>query len=799
MSVIGIDFGNDSCYVATVKNGGVETLDNDYSLRATPSFVAFAGRKRIIGAAAKNQYGSNKENTIVGFKRLLGRKFDDPHVQHELTMIPTKIEERSDNGINICVHYLGQTHFFTPEQVTAMLLTKLKETSSQALEAQVSDCVIACPIYFTNAERQALLDAAKIAGLNVLRLLNETTAIALSYGFYKQTLPSDNPRNVIFVDCGDSSLQVCACAFTKGKLKMLASSWDQIGGRDFNVAMADYFAKEFKQRYKIEIENNSRQWLRLLGEVDKMKKQMSTNNTNLPLDIECFIDDMDVSSSMHRYQMEILCDSLLRRAEDTFNRLLIESKLTLKEIHSVEIVGGTTRIPAIKELIEKVFGLTVCTTLNQDEAVSRGAALQCALMAPALRVRKFETTDIQNYAVEVTWTGEGSCIGSSVEIFPAFHEAPTSRLLTLSRKEPFTLTVRYSQSIPYPDPIIGHWTIKEIKPNNRGEYKDIKVKVKINQHGLVVITRATLSDKSDDTERRSTSLQYTSTEQEKQSTIEDFNSRKNPKLSHANTSTDKQTNKEMDNENKKSSKRMDLPMEFQTHGICQKELKNLRLFEERMSANDASETKRIDAKNALEEYVYEMRSKLLGGHLDQHIFPIERDNICTELNDVENWLYEDGVDTDYDTYMDKLYLLKQRINPINVRANDYERCPLAFDELERSISFARTVMADFKKGLDKYAHFTEAESLNISEKIDRTQKWFDRNKARFIEAARTSDCPVNVTQIRYEADMLTSYVNSAINRSKLNRNIPKISSATVTTDPSEIGERQLQQHNKHLQ
>uniref|UniRef100_A0A1B0BH99 Heat shock 70 kDa protein 4 n=1 Tax=Glossina palpalis gambiensis TaxID=67801 RepID=A0A1B0BH99_9MUSC len=795
MSVIGIDFGNDSCFVATVKNGGVETLDNDYSLRATPSFVAFAGRKRIIGAAAKNQYGSNKENTVIGFKRLLGRKFDDPHVQHELTMIPTKIEERSDNGINICVHYLGQTHFFTPEQVTAMLLTKLKETSSQALQAQVSDCVIACPFYFTNAERQALLDAAKIAGLNVLRLLNETTAIALSYGFYKQALPSDNPRNVIFVDCGDSSLQVCACAFTKGKLKMLASSWDQVGGRDFNVVIADYFAKEFKQRYKIEIEHNSRQWLRLLSEVDKMKRQMSTNNTSLPLDIECFIGDIDVSSSMHRYQMEILCDSLLRRVEDTLNRLLIESKLPLKEIHSVEIVGGSTRIPAIKELIEKVFGLTVCTTLNQDEAVSRGGALQCAMMSPALRVRKFEITDIQNYAVEVSWSGEGSCIGSSVEIFPAFHEAPTSRLLTLSRKESFNLTVRYSQSIPYPDPTIGQWTIKEIKAKNHGEYNDIKVKVKINQHGLIVISRATLADKND-TERKSTSLQHTAIERPKLGMIED--SEKSPIPSRAKTFTDRQTNKVMDDDNdKRSSKYVNLPMEFQIHGICQKELKDLRLFEERMSANDASETKRIDAKNALEEYVYEMRSKLLGGHLDQHIFPIERDSICIELNDVENWLYEDGVDTDYDTYMDKLYLLKQRINPINARANDYERCPLAFDELERAISFARAVIADFKKGVDKYAHFTEAESINISEKIDKSQKWFDRNKARFVEAARTSDCPVNSSQIRYEADMLTNYVNSAINRSKFDRNTPKITSATITTGPSEIGQRQLQQHNKH--
>lgn len=318
------------------------------------SFVAFDGKKRIIGVAAKNQQVTNMKNTVGGFKRLLGRKFNDPHVQHELKSIPARVEARSDGSIGIKVNYLNEDQLFSPEQLTAMLFTKLKETSAAAMQTQVNDCVIACPVFFTNAERRALLDAAQIAGLNVLRLMNETTATALAYGFYKNDLFEDKPRNVIFVDFGHSALQVSACSFTKGKLKMLASSWDQIGGRDFDLALAEHFTKEFLERYKINAKTNARAHLRLLTEIEKLKKQMSANSTKLPLNIECFLEDVDVSSSMQRSEMEELVSPVLQRVEKTFKKLLAESKLSLDDIHSVEIVGGSSRIPSIKQLIEQV-------------------------------------------------------------------------------------------------------------------------------------------------------------------------------------------------------------------------------------------------------------------------------------------------------------------------------------------------------------------------------------------------------------------------------------------------------------
>ncbi|KAH8307430.1 hypothetical protein KR044_011723 [Drosophila immigrans] len=802
MSVIGIDFGNEGCYVAAARSGGIETLANDYSLRATPSFVAFDGKKRIIGVAAKNQQVTNMKNTVGGFKRLLGRKFNDPHVQHELKSIPARVEARNDGSIGIKVNYLNEDQHFSPEQLTAMLFTKLKETSAAAMQTQVNDCVIACPVFFTNAERRALLDAAQIAGLNVLRLMNETTATALAYGFYKNDLFEDKPRNVIFVDFGHSSLQVSACVFTKGKLKMLASSWDQIGGRDFDLALAEYFSKEFLERYKINSKTNARANLRLLTEIEKLKKQMSANSTKLPLNIECFLDDVDVSSSMQRSQMEELVAPVLERVEQTFRRLLVESKLSLDDIHSVEIVGGSTRIPSIKQLIEKVFNKPASTTLNQDEAVSRGAALQCAIMSPAVRVREFGVTDIQNYAVKVLWDAEGSTSNAEVEIFPQFHASPFSRLVTIARKSPFNASIVYGQPVPYPDQTIGVWKIKDIKPTERGESQEVKLKVRINQNGIVLISSATLVDRKELEEAAAAAAgeqaaeEKATGEQPAPNSGEQADAQQEAYCENEddnNTSTASSPGGQgwaqrvkgwfgsgNDKAKKKTIKAVELPMEISTHGFNPSELTNYTQQETKMIGNDQKETERIDAKNALEEFVYDMRNKLQGGALERYVVETEREAIVAQLNDLENWLYEDGEDCERETYTTRLSTLLQQTDPIKHRSQDYEQCPAAFDELKNSIAFARQAVAEFRKGVAKYDHLTETEFINIAETADKAQKWLDTNFAKFTQAPRTSDSPVQMSAVRQEVQTLHACVNSVITRAK-----PKPAAKTSTTPPKD--------------
>lgn len=776
MSIIGIDFGNEACLVTAAKAGFIETLTNDYSLRATPSCVAFDEKKRIMGVAAKNQQVTNMANTVCGFKHLLGRKYDDPHVQRELKFIPTAAERLADGGIGLKVNYLGKPTLFTPVQLTAMVMTKLKEIAVTSLHAQVNDCVVTCPVFFTNAERKALLDACHIAGINVLRLMNETTATALHYGFYKTDLPEDKPRNVIFVDCGHSSLQVSAVAFTKGKLKVLASTWDLIGGRDIDATMAAYFVDEFQERYKINARSNERAYLRLLTEVEKLKKQMSANSTRLPMGIECFMGDIDVQSHMQRPQMEELCASIFKRVEVTFRKLLQESKLTLADIHSVEIVGGSTRVPAIKHLIEEVFGKPASTTLNQDESVSSGATLQCAMMSPAMRAREFGVTDIQNYAVKVSWDGEGNTAGGELIVFPTYHATPFSRLLTLNRREPFAMTVAYAQEIPYPDPVIGKWYIKDVKPTEHGEPQEVKVKVRVNNHGLVLISGASLVDKKVEIEEMQVN-------EDKPGGDQQANAGENAGDAAGNT--------EGTEKKKKQLKLIDLPMEVKTHGYTAAELAELSQQEAKMIAIDAKEKERADSRNALEEYVYDMREKLSeGGNLERFVVNAEREAVCAHLQELADWLYEEGEDCEREIYDEKLKGLRSKTNVINDRAHDYENCPAAFEDLKHSIMMARDAVHEYKRGSSKYEHLTETDFLNISEACDKTHKWFETNLGNFSQTPRTTNCPVKLEEILQQNQQLTTLVNGILKRPK-----PKAANADSKSQKDQNQQQQQQGNN----
>jgi molecular chaperone DnaK (HSP70) len=303
MSVIGIDFGNEFCYIAVARSGGIETILNEFSSRATPTCVSMGERSRCMGTQAKNQMSSNVKNTVTNVKHLLGRKYRDKFVQQMSPHLPYTVVENPDGKIGIKVRYLNEEETFTPEQITSMVFAKLRDIAEAALKIKVNDCVISVPSYFTDCQRRSVLDSAYVAGLNVLRLLNETTAVALAYGIYKQDLPApeEAPRNVVFVDMGQSSLQVSACAFHKGKLKMLSCAYDNtVGGFSFDQGMANEFIEEFKKKYKIDVNTKIKAKLRLLSEVEKLKKQMSANTMPMPLNIECFMDDKDVSSRMSR-------------------------------------------------------------------------------------------------------------------------------------------------------------------------------------------------------------------------------------------------------------------------------------------------------------------------------------------------------------------------------------------------------------------------------------------------------------------------------------------------------------------
>jgi heat shock protein len=690
------------------------------------------------------------KNTIHSFKRLLGRSIDDPFVKQELKHLPFNVVKCDNNKIGVSVNYLNEQHTFSVEQITGMLLTKLKEISEISLKTKVNDCVISVPSYFTNAERKALLDSASIAGLNVLRLFNETAATALSYGIYKQDLPNpeEKPRNVVFVDCGYTSLQVFACAFNKGKLKMLASTFDsQLGGREFDYILAEHFSKDFKTRYNIDPRNNARAFLRLLAEVEKIKKQMSANSTKLPMNIECFMDDKDVHSDIKRTEFEELSMHLFNRVEVTLEQCLKDSKLSKDDIYSVEIVGGSSRIPYIKGLIEKIFNKVPSTTLNQDEAVSRGCALQCAMLSPAVRVRDFSVTDIQSFPIELHWEPSDNSDDGRAEVFPKNHAVPFSKMLSFYRLAPFTVKAHYSGPIPFTDKYIGQFTVRDVKPTEDGASQKVKVKARINLHGIFSISSATLLEKSElQDEPVPPSEPMETSEKEPQTTEPE----------------------EKKEEKKKSvTKTIDLRIDAVTHGYSTMDLNNYIEQEGKMVASDRQEKERIDVRNSLEEYIYDMRSRISNEEdLASYIVDADREKICKQLEDLEIWLYEDGEDCIKNVYTEKLDMLKSVGEPIKRRKVEYTTFPTIKEQAVQMISKAESDIDAFHKGSEQFNHLDSVEIEKLTDSLKNAKRWLEEKSVQVTATPLYKDIPIKLDELNREKHSIEENVIKVLYKPK---------------------------------
>ena len=278
MSVVGFDVGNESGVVAVARQRGIDVVLNEESKRETPMVISFGEMQRFLGVAGAASATMNPKNTVSQIKRLIGRKFADPEVQRDIQLFPYKCTEGPDGGILVNVMYLNEPRTFTPTQLLAMLLSCLKGIGEKDLGLPISDCVIGIPVYLTDVQRRAYLNAATIAGLNPLRLMHEPTATALAYGIYKTDLSDTDPMHVAFVDVGHGSMQVTIAAFKKGQLKILAHTFDRsLGGRDFDEVLYNHFADEFKVSYKIDVRSSPKASLRLRVACEKLKKILSAN------------------------------------------------------------------------------------------------------------------------------------------------------------------------------------------------------------------------------------------------------------------------------------------------------------------------------------------------------------------------------------------------------------------------------------------------------------------------------------------------------------------------------------------
>ncbi|XP_023946105.2 heat shock protein 68-like [Bicyclus anynana] len=379
MPAIGIDLGTTYSCVGVWQHGNVDIIANDQGNRTTPSYVAFTDTERLVGDAAKNQVALNPSNTIFDAKRLIGRKFDDPKIQQDLKHWPFKVI--NDGGKpKIQIMYKGKTKRFAPEEISSMVLIKMKEIAEAYLGMSITNSVITVPAYFNDSQRQATKDAGAIAGLNVLRIINEPTAAALAYGLDKNL---KGERNVLIFDLGGGTFDVSVLSIDEGSLfEVKATAGDtHLGGEDFDSRLVNYLAGEFKRKHAKDLSANPKALRRLRTAAERAKRTLSSS-TEANLEIDALYEGIDFFSRISRARFEELNSDLFRMTLDPVEKALKDAKLDKNSINDIVLVGGSTRIPKIQSLLQNFFnGKKLNLSINPDEAVAYGAAVQAAILS----------------------------------------------------------------------------------------------------------------------------------------------------------------------------------------------------------------------------------------------------------------------------------------------------------------------------------------------------------------------------------------------------------------------------------
>ncbi|KAJ7103781.1 heat shock protein 70 family [Mycena epipterygia] len=740
MAVVGIDFGSLHSKIGVARHRGIDIITNEVSNRATPSLVAFGPKQRSIGESAKTQETSNFRNTIGSLKRLLGRTHSDPEVQEvEKKFInATLIDVQGTVGVE--VNYVGEKQSFSATQLTAMFLGKLRDIAANELKTGVTDVVIAVPGWYTDIQRRALLDAAAIAGLNPLRLINDTTAVALGYGITKSDLPEpENPRHVVFVDVGHSSLSVAIIAYSKGQLVVKSAAYDRnIGGRDIDHALVKHFSDEFKTKYKIDVMSNPKATFRLSASCEKLKKVLSANAES-PLNVESIVNDVDASSKLSREEMEGLVSTVLDRIPAPLQRALADSGLTLDEIDAVELIGGSTRVPAVRARIQEVFpGKVLSTTLNQDEAIARGATFCCAMLSPVFRVRDFHMQDITHYPIKVQWAPSQTDPEDDTEltVFQQGDKLPSTKVLSFYRREKFDLEAMYAEPSGLPggiNPWVGHFTVKDVPADPNGDQTCVRVKTRLNAHGIMSFEAAYVEEIEEKEEPAPMDV--------------------DPAAEGAPPAAPK----------KRRVKKKDVPFIASTSSMDKSLLETLREQENAMHAADKLVMDTEDRKNALEEYVYDMRAKL-DERYTSFVKSDEKAKLLVALQEAENWLYSDeGEDATKSAYVSRLDALKVLGDPITFRYRESEARQGAIAQLRETLN---SYMAQATSGDEKYAHIDEKDKQSVVEKVATVQKWLEDQIVRQAESPKNVEPVLKSAEIGKKRDEVIYFATPILTRPK---------------------------------